>query len=292
MSKPSAPKGLGEELANALHSNRIPPCPKVLATISQEMNKEEPDFRFLAATIATDVGIAAGLVKLANSPYFGARRRVASVAESLMLLGLDTVSQAVACIALGKAFPSLHSMERFWDASAKIANLSGWLARELDLPGVRSQEAYTYGLFRDCGIAVLLQHFPDYIHVLQKANEECIHAFTSVEDEVLPTNHAITGAMMTQSWWLPESICTAVRHHHDLPVGNASLSESELVTHRLIALAQVAEHLLQDKTGLSHTEEWAKLGAHCLEVLGLDQERLTRLLPGSGSIIAETTAPL
>ena len=256
------------------------------------MNKDTPDFRFLAATIATDVGLAAGLIKLANSPYFGARRRVASVAESLMLLGLDTVSQAVACIALTKTFPGLPSMERFWDASAKVANLSGWLARELNLPGIRPQEAYTYGLFRDCGIAVLLQHFPDYVSVLKRANVEETRAFTDVEDDVLPTNHAVTGAMMTQSWWLPDSISNAVRFHHALPPPDNVMPAEEKAYRPLIAMAQLAEHLLQDSTGLSHTQEWAKLGPYCLAVLGIDESQLSNLSPASNSIIAETTATL
>lgn len=288
MTVPPKSEAFGSELNAALQSNRIPPCPTVLILISQEMNKETPDFRFLAGTIAKDVGIAAGLIKLANSPYFGARRRVASVAESLMVLGIETVSQAVACIALGKAFPNMRHLDRFWDASGKIANLAGWLARELNIRDVRSQEAYTYGLFRDCGIAVLLQHFPDYINILSQANHEALRSFTDVEDDVLPTNHAVTGAMMTQSWWLPETITNAVRFHHALPPETTDDEKSRA----LIALAQLAEYLLQDKTGLSHTEEWSKLGSYCLETLGLSEDDLERLHPGSGSIIADSTAQL
>lgn len=280
------PDNLGRELATTLQHNRIPPCPTILSTLSQEMAKESPDYRFLSGLLATDVGISAGLIKLANSPYFGARRRVSTVAESLMVLGIETVSHAVACISLHKAFPDLRHMERFWDASGKIANLAGWLARELECQGVRAQEAYTYGLFRDCGIAVLLQHFPDYAEILKRANHEAEKAFTMVEDEVLPTNHAVTGALMTQSWWLPDVLALAVRHHHDL----TPLPPDESKAATLIALAQVAEYLLQDKTGLSHTEEWHKLGGLCQQTLGLTDEDLQRLQLGAATIISATTA--
>lgn len=267
-------KPLNREFQTALRDNRIPPCPVVLERIAQEMDSPEPDFRHLTQIISSDVALAAGLVKLTNSPYFGAQRRIASVSEALIMLGLDTASQAVACIALTEAFPNMRAMERFWDASAQIANLSGWLANHKQWPGVRPQEAYTYGLFRDCGIAVLLQHFPDYARILSNANNEQSRIFTDLEDELLPTNHVIMGSLMTQSWWLPDNICKAVRHHHEIHLA-PGLPNAPFRS--LIAISQLAEHLLQQNTGRSKTHEWDKLGAACMEQLGMDEEELTAL---------------
>src|SRR5690606_36578360 len=72
-------KPLNREFQTALRDNRIPPCPVVLERIAQEMDSPEPDFRHLTQIISSDVALAAGLVKLTNSPYFGAQRRIASV---------------------------------------------------------------------------------------------------------------------------------------------------------------------------------------------------------------------
>lgn len=283
----SADSPVNREFQSALRDNRIPPCPVALERIAHEMSQAEPDLRHLNQIISSDVALAAGLVKLANSPYFGAQRRIASVSEALILLGLDTASQAVACIALGEAFPNMRSMERFWGASAQIASLSGWLANERQWPGVRPQEAYTYGLFRDCGIAVLLQHFPDYTRILQSANNERTRAFTDVEDDVLPTNHVVMGSLMTQSWWLPESICKAVRYHHEI----APAPESKDTPFRyLVSISQLAEHLLQQNTGLSKTYEWDKLGTACLDQLGLEAEELAELEQRTTAVLAAHAA--
>ncbi|HWU84093.1 MAG TPA: HDOD domain-containing protein [Rhodocyclaceae bacterium] len=280
----SSDSPLSREFESGLRDNRIPPCPIALEKIAEEMSKDEPDLRHLTQIISSDVALAAGLVKLANSPYFGAQRRVASVSEALILLGLDTASQAVACIALGEAFPNMRSMERFWDASAQIASLSGWLANERQWPGVRPQEAYTYGLFRDCGIAVLLQHFPDYTRILQNANNEQFRSFTDVEDELLPTNHVVMGSMMTQSWWLPENICQAVRHHHEI---RPDPLKKEAPFRYLVAISQLAEHLLQRNTGRSRTHEWDKLGDACLDQLGLSEEELEDIEARTSAVLAE-----
>ncbi|HTH94096.1 MAG TPA: HDOD domain-containing protein [Rhodocyclaceae bacterium] len=278
----SAANPLAHDLESALRDNRIPPCPIALERIGQEMASDEPDFHHLTQIISSDVALAAGLIKLANSPYFGTQRRVSNVSDAIALLGLDTTSQAVACLALGKAFPNARAMERFWDASAQIAKLSGWLARENQWPEVRPQEAYTYGLFRDCGIAVLLQHFPDYARILHNANNEQFRTFTDVEDELLPTNHVVMGSLMTQSWWLPESICQAVRHHHDLKAD----STHKLPFRYLVAISQLAEYLLQKHTGLSKTFEWSKLGPACLEQLELDEAGLNNIEARATTILA------
>lgn len=283
----SADSPVNREFQSALRDNRIPPCPIALERIAHEMSQAEPDLRHLNQIISSDVALAAGLVKLANSPYFGAQRRISSVSEALILLGLDTASQAVACIALAEAFPNMRSMERFWDASAQIASLSGWLASERQWPGVRPQEAYTYGLFRDCGIAVLLQHFPDYTRILQSANNEQVRSFTDIEDDLLPTNHVVMGSLMTQSWWLPESICLAVRHHHEMA---KDPEQKDAPFRYLVAVSQLAEHLLQQHSGRSKTYEWEKLGAACLMQLGIDDEELAEMEKRTNAVLTAHAA--
>lgn len=280
---PYGDEAFTSEFHAALRDNGIPPCPEILQRINAEMQKEEPNLRHLADMICRDVGLSAGLLKTANSPFFGTRQRVASVTEALMILGLNKASQAVACVALHQAFPNLRHIERFWDASARIARLSGWLTQEMHWPNVKAEEAYTFGLFRDCGIAVLMQRFPDYEMVLADANRNSERCFTSVEEDVMPTNHAVVGAMLTQSWWLPDAICNAVRYHHDLAVP----TPPDDVTVTLVAIAHVAEHLVQEISGLSQTREWQKLGESSLQQLDLTEQHLSDLCLGASKVLAE-----
>lgn len=51
-------------------------------------------------------------------------------------------------------------MERFWDSSAKFAIATSFIAKQV--PGLNREEAYTYGLFQNCGIPILMQRFPEY----------------------------------------------------------------------------------------------------------------------------------
>lgn len=264
----------------------IPPCPVILNRFMTEAGKDEPDFNRLAAIIATDVGLSAGLIKTANSPFFGMRQRVRSANEALTVLGLKAASRAVAGIVLRNSFPNVPNLERFWDASARIARLSGWLAQQFRIRGMAPEDAYTYGLFRDCGIPVLLRRFPDYEKVLAAANAEATRSFTEVEETEIPTNHAMVGCILAQSWWLPEEICLAIRNHHDVTMLVSVGSELPMLSRRLIATAQLAEHIVQRQLHLSLTQEWTKLGAASLQVLEIDEERLEELYAEAAPVAA------
>lgn len=276
---------LEEQLQGSIGKIGIPPRPVILDHIRAEMDKDEPDFNHLSELITADVALSASLVSITNSPFFGFRGHVNSPRAALMILGLNTAGKAIAGIVMRRTFPSSPHLERFWDASARIARLSGWLAPRLTRNALRPDDAYTFGLFRDCGIPILLSRFPHYFEVLDRANHDDEQRFTAIEELTLPTNHAVIGYMLAQSWWLTDETSAAIRLHHDLDSLNASTIPPTLTSRHLIAVSQLAEYLLQCHSGLSHTREWDKLGASCLRLLNLEEEDIETLLDEARSVI-------
>lgn len=266
----------------------IPPRPAIIDRIGREMHKPEPDFRHLAELISADVALAAGLLKVVNSPYFGYEGRARTVVQALMMLGLDVASRAVAGLALRKVFPPLPAFERFWDGSARVARTSGWLVGRLGMRGsIRADDAYTYGLFRDCGIPILIRKFPGYIGILRAANNEAELSFTVIEHGGVPTDHALVGSMMARDWWLPEEVSNAIRYHHEavaLLSGPHGVSGDSA---RLVALSQLAEHLVQRISGLSTTHEWEKLGGICRDLLAIDAVAVEALVEEAVPVVAD-----
>lgn len=264
----------------------IPPRPALLDEIDREMRQDAPDFKRLAEIISADVGLSAGLVKVANSPYYGLGKQVRSVQETLLVLGLRVVIHTVAGLALRQVFPHVPNLERFWDSAARTARVSGWLAGQLKghiLP--RPEDAYTLGLFRDCGIPLLMIPFPEYPEILRQANDETTLPFTAIEDRLLSINHAIVGAELAEDWLLPEDIHLAIRHHHDRDA-LAAMAGLPDMPRQLIALCQIAEYLIQQTTGMSRTHEWAKLGEDCLRALDIAPEQLDALLADCREVVA------
>lgn len=276
-------------LEHTLADTGIPACPVILNRVHIEMGKDEPDLNLLARIISSDVALAGGVIAIANSPFFGFHGRVRSINEALMVLGLDVACRAISGVVLRKLFPVTLAMERFWDASSSIARLSGWLAQHPNT-GIKlhASDAYTFGLFRDCGIAVLLNRFPYYHEVLARANEEKTLSFTKVEEMQCPTNHAVIGSLLAQSWWLPEEISTAIRMHHEFEILHGN--DSTLLppaTRGLIATAQLAEHIFQYHTGLSQTQEWLKARDVCLKLLEIKEDQLHSFYEEAAPVLAK-----
>jgi HD-like signal output (HDOD) protein len=256
----------------------IPPRPAILEHLAEEMRAEEPNFQHVTALISRDVGLAAGLLKLANASYFGLSQKVRTVHEALLILGLAAAARTIAGLALRRMFPPGPELERFWDASDKTAQLAGWLVHEVGRRhNVGHEEAYTYSLFRDCGIPILLRRFPGYKHILDRANQDPEHCFTCSEEAELPTNHAQVGGLLASSWWLPEVTCAAIRLHHDANTLRRGHTALGLSGRRMIALGQLAEYLYSSTSGMSQTHEWDKLGTICMEQLELDGEAIAPL---------------
>lgn len=263
-----------------LGSIGIPPRPTVLQSIEREMMREEPDFVVLEKIISLDVGVAASLVKIAKSPLFGIAADVRTIKDALQILGLKTVATAIAGLSLRKAFAHVPNLERFWDASACIAQISAWLATQVIYSErhVRPEEVYTFGLFRDVGIPVLHTNYSDYMDILRQANREAEQPFTAIEDLELGVNHALIGGKLAKEWELPLEYLCAIEFHHDRAVLQA-LQDANIpaVSRYFIATAQLAEYFHQRATQKSQTLEWDKLGDLCLQVLELSEERMVEL---------------
>lgn len=262
----------------------IPPRPTILIQIEQETAKDDPDFIYLAKLLSRDVALAAGMIKVANSPYFSFGKKVPTVQEALLVLGLKVITKTVSGLALQQVFKHVPNMERFWDASAMTAEISACVAKKIgNWTGIRPEDAYTFALFRDCGIPMLMNPFPEYRAVLARANDETTLPFTVVEEQSIGLNHAVLGAQLAEDWLLPGDICLAIRHHHDREALNGT-TDIPPRSRRLIAIAQLAEYLIQLKSSKVQTSEWGKLGADCLACLDLNPDDL----PALGEYCAES----
>lgn len=261
-----------EDAEKILKGISIPPRPTVLAKFMQESSKPDPDFARIGSLISSDVSLSAAMLKTVNSPYFGLRQKITSVSQAVIMMGLKNVVNIVSGLVLRKAIGGKGiSLERFWDSSERVANFSAYLAKKL--PGTIRDEAYTFGLFHNCGIPLLMQRFPDYMETLKIANTTRDKSFLEVEDERHSTNHAVVGHLMAKNWLLPDTISEAILHHHNFSI----LAEEGSVSGKvqtLVAVTCLAEHLNNTLERLRDDPEWERVGQLVLDYLGFSNDEL------------------
>jgi HD-like signal output (HDOD) protein len=233
---------LDQAAEDAVRTIGIPPCPMILTGVVREMRAEDPNFRRIASLISSDVGLAATTIKTANSAFFGLPRPAGTVQDALTYLGVATIAQVLTGLLLRQAFAVSESaaMTTFWERSSGRAALTAKLAQTLR--AVDSSVAYTFGLFRDCGMAIMLRKFKGYAELLTGDTADGL-LFVHLENERFALDHARIGRFLAHSWQLPETLCNAILHHHDADAMRGAHVSLEPASMRLIALAALVDHL-------------------------------------------------
>jgi HD-like signal output (HDOD) protein len=258
--------------ANEILETELPAMPAALASLGAEMQKEDPDFQRVSVLVNADIGLAASVVKIANSPFVGLGRKIGSVQQAILYLGLAEVFSVVTGLLLRRSFKGNGpAMERLWDTAARRAGWMSWLSRGMN--AVRSDRAYTAGLFEDCGMAVLLLRAPGYAQTLSQL-EGAANA-REIERQQHGLDHVVLSQALVRAWGLPDTIALAVRHHHDI----AMLPDLELPaeTQVLIALSACANQAIACSEERA-PEDWSATREICARILAVEPRQLDEKL--------------
>ena len=271
-----------KETGEILKTIGIPPCPSILTKLLAEMRADEADFRRIQGLIQGDVGLAAGMLKTVNSPFYGLQSKATSIQQALHLLGSRNVVQLATGLLLNQAFSAAKNpaITRFLGTSGEVALMTAHIARGLRI--CDRDEAYTFGLFRDCGVLVLMEKFKDYPKTLTLASVSTASPSTQVEEQHHNTHHGVIGHALAESWYLTPELCSAVRWHHDydaLQNGSVDLSPK---SRKLIALALAADLMNSVEQGNPVCLEWDKGEAFVYATLGVPPEQLHELTKWPG----------
>ncbi len=252
----------------------IPPCPAILTRLIQETRADEPDFPRIGKLIGGDASLSAAMLQTVNSPFYGLCNRATSVQQAIALLGLRKVVQLVTGLLLRNTFSggSSEFMDEYWESSSAIAQINALLAREFK--GFDRDEAYTFALFRDCGMLAMMDAYNDYEPIFAGSNTKDGSDVTAWEDEHHGVNHARVGHNLANMWLLPEQICQSVLWHHDYAVLRQGQSAIPRSGARHIALALAAEWIFVRHTMGIDSPEWRKGGDRALDLLCITQTDL------------------
>lgn len=172
----------------------------------------------LAELIQLDAVITTRLLKVANSPFFGMKGRIATLDEAIMVIGTSSTRAYVLADLLMGHFRqppwSGVNLNSFWESSLATACCAQVLATRTMIPG---SWAFTLGLFQRIGSLVLLAAEKDKYLPLFESNLDAQELATK-EWELFSTDHASTGSELLEQWNLPASITQAVAEQYAAPV--------------------------------------------------------------------------
>ncbi len=265
-----------EQIQKALQGISVPPQPQIMVDLQMEQVMPSPDLRTIAKLISQDPGLSGALLKIVNSPFFGLTNRIASIQQAVNLLGCDTVINLINAQSIRGELTdqAIVTLNRFWDTAQDVAMTSLTLAKRIGYQA--PDEAYTLGLFHNCGIPLMLKRFPDYMTVLEEAyfNAGAEHRVVDTENRLLNTNHAVVGYFTAKSWNLPLHLCEAIANHHNALTIFSDDSGRDAQLKTLMAILKMAEHICQSYRILGNQDqdhEWLSIERLVLEYVGLSE---------------------
>lgn len=250
----------------------IPPRPVILEAIKRAQAADDPNFEEIAELINSDLTLSLAMLKTVNSPYYQLSQKISSVDQALQLLGLRNTCNLIEGIVLRQTLCIEHNerMELFWEMATRIAMIAGRLAEHVH--GITPEEAYTFGLFRSSGKAVMAARFTDYIDTLEKGDRFSRAEFIEYENHRYQTNHNVVGYLLSRTWYLPEDMQIATLNHHDFAVFDLHMESEWHHVCTLIALAGLAEHILKMNIQQYEHPEWRSIEPLLLNHLALKLE--------------------
>jgi HD-like signal output (HDOD) protein len=275
MSKAAVALSSSDPVDALIRSIRIPPRPSLLADLQRELAAPDPALDAIARIVASDVGMSGALLKLANSPFYGSRRKAKSIEQAILFLGINQVAALMTGLLAREAIPATTpALAHFWDISTRRAQAMACLARRLRIgaPDV----AHTFGLFCDTGVPLLMERFADYGATYAAGAADPLRPATALEDERHSTSHAAIGCLLARNWGLSAEVGWAILHHHDYAVLEDAATDDAVRS--LVALSLLAERAIAKYQGHAASLEWDKGGARALAWLGLPEDEALELL--------------
>ena len=262
-----------QETSKLLGSIQIPPQPEIVMALMTERASDDPDLEKIARLISKDAGIAAAVLKTANSPFYGLNKKLTSIQQAISFLGMKNIGALVMGLALRNSVP-VKGMDHYWESTNRTAQYAHMLARNL---GMRAtEEVQLYVLFHDSAMPLLLQRFPDYLDTMKRIPATPWIQITELEDLHHNTNHVAVGALLSRNWGLPEKVREAIQWHHDPVVFIGDTVSSEIRT--LIAIGHVADHIEEIVSQQLNECTWEAFGKACLEHLMLGETELQDII--------------
>jgi putative nucleotidyltransferase with HDIG domain len=207
----------------------IPTLPTLYSEVMKELKSRDLSLGRIGEIIAKDLGMAAKMLQVVNSPAFGIPTQITSPAQATMFLGMNTTKALVLSLGVFANLDKLQVKEfttqRLWEHSLRVGLWASRIAESEGLEKNQVDEAFTAGLLHDIGtLALVMNRTSQYLQVMRQVEEGSIPIQTAERKEFKAT-HAELGAYLVNTWGLPDGIAEAVAFHHSpLKSGNQRVS--------------------------------------------------------------------
>lgn len=191
--------------------------PAVCVKINEIIERNNYTVAEIGSMISKDANLAARLLRVANSAFYGFPSKINTVSRAVTIIGSRELRDIVLATSAVEAFSKIPidmaNMNSFWMHSLDCAIIARIIASRAHV--LHNERLFVTGLLHDVGHLVMVLKIPDY------ARDAMVHAarkqqnIEQAEQEIIGFDHAQIGAALLKAWQLPDNMYETVQYHHD-----------------------------------------------------------------------------
>ena len=209
-------KFLNEDVVKNL--KKLYPMPHVTYKARKLINSVNAGFQEIGNILKTDPALAARIMKVANSAYYGMSGKISSLHHASTLLGGRTLIQIITLVSQSKALGrSLKGYDiqsgDMWKHSLQAAVCANILS--VKRSPEEEEDSFFAGLMHDSGKIILDGYVVEREQIFNRYMITSQAGFLRAEQRILGFDHAHTGYELCLKWNLPEKLAYAIKYHHN-----------------------------------------------------------------------------
>lgn len=200
-----------EKVRKALREvKNLPTLPGIVNKLTRMAEDPDTTTEQMGKVIGKDHILAAKLLKLVNSAFYGFPQRVGSINSAIILLGFNVIKSLIISASI---FELMEDQDvELWEHSLGCAVVCSVLAKRLGVAD--PEEVSTAGLIHDLGKVAIKMELPQEYEEISALVTGRGLSRREAEQEVLGLDHAEVGGWLAKSWNLPAKLVEPISYHH------------------------------------------------------------------------------
>jgi HD-like signal output (HDOD) protein len=202
-----------DEILNEIKS--LPAFPDNIKEIQTLCSMPDASLKKIADKISCDPGLAASLLKLANSAGYLTSGKINSIETAVTKVGINGVKILIIACAVHNIIKSRYNkFERIWKNSERMAFYSHEIAKRSGHKKI-SDIAYLSALIADIGQIILYSLKSSTMkRLIEITGFKGIENLNMIEEIGLGMSHGALGGLVFQKWEFDDIFVDSVKYHH------------------------------------------------------------------------------
>jgi HD-like signal output (HDOD) protein len=196
---------------------KLPEVPSVVFELNEIITDPLSSSADIARLVNQSPSLAALLLKIVNSAFYGFRSKVDSISRAVVMIGSKEISNLALGITIMEAFKDIPrqvmDVTSFMEHSLGCGIVARILAAYANITA--TEQLFVSGLLHDIGRLVVCRYFPQVMgQVLENARRTNTSMMLS-ERTMAGKPHTQIGKKLIQKWKLPYALENNVLYHHN-----------------------------------------------------------------------------